>query len=243
MESNAKYKKTFKSKFIERVSDKSKTFLSKRLFNEHKIRYLFAKKFVKNKIVVDVACGNGYGSKILKEAGAKYVFGIDKNKKAVEYARKNYMAANVNFSVGDGEKMSIDSKSIDVVISFETIEHLKNPIFFLKEIKRVLKLNGILVLSTPNREFSYEDNPFHLKEYTLNELNLILSDFSKKEFYGQRRVFKKITKLYKYLYKKTPNTFLRFRPWENQKITRLKNISDTSFVYFLAVCRNQKLES
>lgn len=246
MGNNPKYKKAFKSRFIERVSEEIIPWYSQRLLKEHKIRYLFVKKFVKDKIVLDIACGNGYGSSILANSGVKFVYGIDNSKKAVDYASKHYNQKNINFALGNAEKIKLNNKSADVIVSLETIEHLKFPNQFLKETKRILKSNGILILSTPNRDVSYEDNPFHLREYTLPQLNSLLSDFSKKEYYGQRPVYKKIVNLYKYLYilvTRIPllsltKFFLRLRPWENQKIYKLKNLSDTSYMYFIAVCQN-----
>lgn len=246
MESNAKYKKTFKSGDIERVSEETIPWYSKRLFKEHKIRYFFVKKFVKNKIVVDVACGNGYGTYLLANSGARFVYGIDNNKKAIELAKKNYQQKNINFILGNAQKISLKSNLADVVVSFETIEHLKYPKKFLKETKRILKPRGILLLSTPNREISYEDNPYHLNEYTFPELNTLLSDFPEKIFFGQRPVYKHVVRLYKNIYKNISSIptlvplkfFLRFRPWESQKIAKLKNLSDSGYMYIIAICKN-----
>ncbi len=246
MGSNAEYKKTFKSESIERVSEDSTPWYSRRLFKEHKIRYLFVKKFVKNKIVVDIACGNGYGTYLLANSGARFVYGIDNNKKAIKRAKKNYQQKNINFILGNAEKIPLKSNLADVVVSFETIEHLKYPKKFLKETKRILKPGAVLILSTPNREISYEDNPYHLKEYSLSELDFLLSVFSKKIYYGQRPVYKHIVRLYKSIYKNISNIptlaflkfFLRFRPWESQKICKLKNSSDTGYMYIIAICKN-----
>ena len=246
MGNNTKYEKTFKSKSIERVSEESVPWYSKRLLKEHRIRYSFAKKFVKNKIVVDVACGNGFGTYTLARSGAKFLYGIDNDKVAVSYAKQKYKDDNIKSIIGNAEKIPLRSNLADIIVSFETIEHLKYPKKFLKETKRILKPNGILILSTPNKETSYEDNPYHLKEYTLPELNSLLSDFSEKVFYGQRPVYKHVVRLYKSIYKNISNIptlalfkfFLRFRPWENQKIKKVKNLSDTSFMYFIVVCHN-----
>lgn len=246
MESNTKHKKTFKSESIERVSEESIPWYSRRLFKEHELRYLFVRKFVKNKIVLDIACGNGYGSQILAYAGAKFVYGIDNSKEAVDYANKKYLQRNIKFILGDAEKISLKEKSVDIVISLETIEHLRHPKKFLKESKRILKHGGALILSTPNKEVSYEDNPFHLNEYTLSELDVLLSDFSGKIYYGQRAVFKNIVYFYKYIYRNISTIpilfplkfFLRFRPWENQKIFKIKNISDSGYAYIIVICKN-----
>ena len=250
MGSNTKHEKTVKNKSIERVSEKNIPWYSKRLYKEHKIRYLFAKKFIKGKVVLDIACGNGYGTYLLANSEAKFVYGIDNSRKAIDYAKKNHDQKNISFNLGNAEKINLKNNSIDLVVSFETIEHLKYPNKFLNEVKRILKPNGLFILSTPNREISYEDNPYHLKEYTLPELNMLLSDFSKKVYYGQRPVYKNIVSLYKFLYlciSKIPSLsfikfFFRFRPWENQKIYKLKNLSDTSYMYFFIICQNKKFK-
>ncbi len=246
MGSNTKHKKIIKSLCLERVSIKRVSWFHPRLFKEHEIRYGFVKKFVRNKIVLDIACGNGYGSNLLANSGAKFVYGIDYDKESIENANKKYMQENIKFVLGDAEKIPLGKSSVDTVVSLETLEHLRSPEKFITEISRVLKPRGMLILSTPNKEVSYEDNPFHLKEYTLSQLNSLLSDFRKKEFFGQRRVIRPIVWLYKLAYAHTPNVFpislikffLRLRPWENQKIHKLKNLSDTSYMYFIIVCRS-----
>ena len=245
MENNTKYKKTLKYMSLERASEGVNPWYFKRLFKEHKIRYLFAKKFVKNKIVVDVACGNGFGTYTLARSGAKFLYGIDNDKVAISYAKQKYKDDNIKFILGNAEKIPLRSNLADIIASFETIEHLKYPKKFLKEVKRTLKPKGVLILSTPNREISYEDNPYHLKEYTLPELDMLLSDFSKRVFYGQRPVYKHVVRLYKGIYRnisKIPylsvfKFFLRFRPWESQKIFRVKNLSDTGYTYIIVVCK------
>ena len=200
MENNTKYKKIIGGKSIERVSEESVLWHSKRLLKEHEIRYVFAKKFVKGKKVVDIACGSGYGSNMLVRSGAKILYGIDNDKAAISYAKQKYKDGNIKFTLGNAEKIPLRSNLADIIVSFETIEHLKYPKKFLKEIKRTLKPKGILILSTPNRDISYEDNPYHLKEYTLPELDMLLSDFSKRVYYGQRPIYKRVVRIYKYLY-------------------------------------------
>jgi len=230
---------------LERASEGITPWYFKRLFREHKIRYLFAKKFVKNKIVVDVACGNGFGTYILARSGAKFLYGIDNDKVVISYAKQKYKDDNIKFIPGNAEKIPLRSNLADVIVSLETIEHLKYPKKFLKEAKRIIKPGGLLVLSTPNGEVSYEDNLFHIKEYTFSELNILLSDFSRKVFYGQRPVYKRVVRLYKGIYKNISNIstlallkfFLRFRPWESQKILNVKNLSDTGYMYIIVVCK------
>ncbi|MFZ2545281.1 MAG: class I SAM-dependent methyltransferase [Candidatus Saccharimonadales bacterium] len=139
------------------------------IYAEHVTRYLAAKPVVKDKIVLDIASGSGYGTKILSEA-AKYVYGVDVNDKAIIYSKENYAGKNIEYRIGDGEKIPLDDNSIDVVVTFETIEHIKNYKKFLSEVKRVLKNDGLLILSTPNDVEFAEGNHFHLHEFKYDEL-------------------------------------------------------------------------
>ena len=120
---------------------------------EHMNRYIFASDLVKNKKVLDAACGTGYGTALLAQS-AERVFGIDISKEAISYAESNYSAKNVNFAVANIEKLPFESDFFDVVVSFETIEHVdtQKQEKFLSEVKRILKKDGIFIISTPNKE-------------------------------------------------------------------------------------------
>ena len=142
---------------------------------EHYQRYLSVRKLAEGKCVLDAACGEGYGSNILAET-AREVIAVDIDKDAVSRARKLYEGkGNLSFRVGSIEKLDLPDHSIDVVVSFETIEHVYEEIQnkFLAEIDRVLKTNGILIISTPNKAV-YSDmhnykNEFHMKEFYHDE--------------------------------------------------------------------------
>jgi len=150
------------------------------IYNEHLIRYGLAKKFVKGKIVLDIACGSGYGAKILAGAGARKVVAVDIDQQAINSAKENYYHKNIEYTAGDAEKIRKDSKTFDVVVSFETIEHLKNPDKFLSEISRVIKDEGLAIISTPNQDVSHEKNPFHFHEFRRNEFESIISKHFKR---------------------------------------------------------------
>lgn len=146
-------------------------------YAEHMTRYLSAQKLVSGKVVLDIASGSGYGTKIIAK-DAKKVFGVDVDKTSVQYASENYRAKNIEYRVGDGESIPLDDKSVDVVVTFETIEHIKDYKKFIKEMKRVLKDNGIAVVSTPNDLEFAEGNHFHLHEFQYDELvELLKKDF------------------------------------------------------------------
>lgn len=93
---------------------------------QHINRYNFAKELVKDMRVLDVACGEGYGSNMLAET-AKEVIGVDISKEAIEQANEKYSKENLSFKVMDAEGLSFDDNYFDAIVSFETIEHLGRP--------------------------------------------------------------------------------------------------------------------
>lgn len=226
---------------LERIVPDALSVYSRRLFQEHIDRYNFAVPFIHNKMVADVACGSGYGSHLLASKKAKKVIGLDCDRKTILYAKKRYPIHNVGYKVGDANNLPFTSASIDVVVSFETIEHIKKPTEFLNEAKRVLKKSGLLIISTPNKKYSIGDNPFHIREYDLKEFNQILSKYFRKiTYYGQRPVFQLIMPLYRLLSQVLPSTllpFLHMRPWERLDIRKLYNMHDDGYVYFIAICK------
>lgn len=139
------------------------------LFLQHEARYLFAGDFVKGKTVLDVACGVGIGTYYLSKAGAQSCLGMDIDGPTVEEARTTYNGCR--FEQCDATNLNVANSSIDVVVSFETIEHLADQRKFLSECHRVLKPAGVLICSTPNRTMTRwtPANPYHVKELTAGE--------------------------------------------------------------------------
>lgn len=156
---------------------------------EHLHRYAIANDIVKNKVVLDLASGEGYGSYNLSKSASK-VIGVDIDEKTVFDARKKYVNVNLSFIVGTADKIPVDSNSIDVVVSFETIEHHDKHDEMLSEIKRVLKDDGVLIMSSPDKKY-YSDltgqqNPFHVKELYFREFKeLIDKSFQFTKYYYQ----------------------------------------------------------
>jgi ubiquinone/menaquinone biosynthesis C-methylase UbiE len=164
--------------------------------DEHWQRYISVGSFVKNKVVLDIASGEGYGSNYIAQT-AKNVFGVDISDKAIEHASQKYKSENLHFSVGSVEKLEFEKDFFDAIVSFETIEHVEQDlqIKYLKEVKRVLKQDGIFILSCPNKaiatDLAFElwgyTNEFHLKEYYLDEFKEFLSNyFENVQFLYQR---------------------------------------------------------
>jgi SAM-dependent methyltransferase len=164
--------------------------------HEHWHRYAFARRYVEGKRVLDVACGEGYGSALLAGV-ASAVTGVDIDAAAIAHARASYSAlANVRFEEGSAAMLPLPDASIDAVVSFETIEHLPraDQPRMLAEIARVLTQDGVLVMSAPNPvEYSTARNyrnPFHLHEPDRAELGALLERaFPVQRWFRQRRYF------------------------------------------------------
>lgn len=158
-------------------------------YGEHLSRYLSVLDITKGKTVLDIASGAGYGTKLIA-GSAKKVYGIDYSADAVAYAQNKYGASNITYKVGDAHDLPLPDDSVDVVVSLETIEHLKDPKKFIKEVKRVLKKDGQFIVSTPNDDEFVEGNEFHIHEFDLKELQkLIKQNFSDAAFYYQGTYF------------------------------------------------------
>ncbi|MGV1820005.1 glycosyltransferase [Agrobacterium sp. CG160-95] len=153
-------------------------------------RYHLAKNFVKGKDVLDIAGGDGFGTALLAQT-ARSVIGVDISDEAVRHAQSKYKAENISFKVGSCEDIPLPSASVDVVISFETLEHIEAHDRFMQEIKRVLRADGILIISTPEKN-AYTvatglDNPFHVKELLKSEFNGLLGQyFTYVSMHGQK---------------------------------------------------------
>jgi 2-polyprenyl-3-methyl-5-hydroxy-6-metoxy-1,4-benzoquinol methylase len=118
---------------------------------EHVHRYLVAGEYAKDKDVLDIACGEGFGSAILART-ARSVVGVDIAAEAVKHAAIRYRMDNVEFRQGSCSAIPLDSNSIDLVVSFETIEHHDEHLAMMVEIKRVLRPEGILIISSPDKK-------------------------------------------------------------------------------------------
>lgn len=165
------------------------------IYQEHINRYVFASKFIKNKIVLDVASGTGYGSYYLIKNGAEKVTGLDISSDAINYAKNAYKEQDLSFIQGDSINLPFHDKSFDIIISFETIEHIKKYDKFLNECWRVLRNSGLFICSTPNKKVSSPHtklplNPFHVKEFFPEEFHEIINRyFRDTRVYGQNNSF------------------------------------------------------
>lgn len=174
------------TEIVERVVEGSAT---PKLWAEHRARYAFAARDVAGCRVLDVACGSGYGSRMLRAAGAREVVGVDRDPSAVEYARARYGGPGVAFVQGDACAPPV-AGPFDRVVALETIEHLENADAFLAGCRRLMAPGADLFVSTPYRHRTRSDgrplNPFHHREWRTDEFRELLGGFfSTVTLYGQ----------------------------------------------------------
>lgn len=155
---------------------------------DHERRYRYVKKLIRGQRVLDVACGSGFGIKILSSV-SPVIVGVDYSFEAVNFAKQNFMRRIDGGVLANACSVPFADNSFDTVVSFETIEHLKEPVKFLKEIKRVLAPNGKFYISTPVKKGNSLDQ-YHLCEYRIDEfINLLSRFFSIDKVEGQRFMF------------------------------------------------------
>lgn len=136
---------------------------------EHFARYAWAAQFAKGRRTLDAACGTAYGTAMLAAGGAAAVIGVDLDEGVIAEARAS-APAGTSFEVGDLGKLPFGDDEFDLVTCFEAIEHVSDPELVLDELARVLRPDGLLLVSTPNRDVYTPGNPYHLRELTPNEL-------------------------------------------------------------------------
>ncbi len=171
---------------------------------EHLARYKWASRWVRGRIVLDVACGTGYGAFVLRPAGAAKIVSLDVSRDALQFGCGRYQIVPV---CSDAQRLPVGTATCEAAVSLETIEHLADPVAFGKELRRVLRPGGELLLSTPNAARSLGTNPYHLHEMTLDELRGLLTEtgFHLKGIWGQhwglrRGIFHRIKGVRRILY-------------------------------------------
>lgn len=203
------------------------------VYGEHLTRYESVVDLVKNKTVLDIASGSGYGSYILAEKAVK-VYGVDINQESITYAKRNYARSNIEFLRGSGEVIPLNDHSVDAVISFETIEHIKNYKKFLHEIKRVLQPGGLFVISTPNDIAFPEDNRFHLHEFKYKELDSLLRQYFKNVCFSFQ---------YTWIFAGLMSESEANHEGElNMELNNLAKLPKEKALYFIAICSDGSID-
>jgi 2-polyprenyl-3-methyl-5-hydroxy-6-metoxy-1,4-benzoquinol methylase len=162
---------------------------------EHWHRYQMLSQIpLENKRVLDIACGEGYGSALIAENKAFRVIGVDIDSEAIAHASSTYRADNLEYLQGSCTSLPVPTGSIDIVTSFETIEHIpkEEHVAFLHEVKNVLWPDGLLIISSPNKhvhEALRPPNPYHISEMELDEFHSLLAgQFKYVKLYLQRYI-------------------------------------------------------
>jgi SAM-dependent methyltransferase len=143
--------------------------------------YSFAAQFCQNGVVLDAGSGSGYGSNYLASKGCRFVYGIDKNKRAVAFSQRYFLKSNLRFQVMDLREISgFPADQFDLIFSSNTLEHVADVIPFLQEVWRLLKPSGYLLVAVPpitNNELRTANlaNPYHLNIWTPRQWYSILN--------------------------------------------------------------------
>jgi ubiquinone/menaquinone biosynthesis C-methylase UbiE len=157
---------------------------------QHLHRYAFAQRFIKpGDHVLDIASGEGYGTNLFAQIAGK-TYGVDISAEAVRHAASKYQRPNLQFLEGSATAIPLPDASLDVLVSFETLEHHPYHTEMMIEVKRVLKPSGILIISTPEKDNYHPidpDNEFHVKELTGTEFETLIKNyFSYMKMFRQR---------------------------------------------------------
>jgi len=209
---------------------------------EHLHRYEWCTPYVQGKRILDIASGEGYGSYALSRNAAT-VTGVDISAEAVAHAQAKYTdRTNLTFIEGSAANIPLPDWSVDVVVSFETIEHHDQHEEMMAEIRRVLVPGGLLIMSSPNKKI-YSDlaggdhNHFHIKELYFSELDdLIRRHFSNVRYYGQRVT---ATSLMQPLEESVADSVLPYT--ESSEGIRRQPPSAIEPMYYLAIASNTSL--
>jgi len=220
----------------------------------HFCAYKFANAFVGAKVVLDIGCGEGYGSDFLSNY-AKSVLGIDYDKAVISYARDKYNKKNLQFMVLDIKDLISLTKKFDVICSFQNIEHIRETDKLLKDISSLLNDDGVFICSTCNMKDASPGrttpfNNFHVKEYRFSEFQgLLEAHFSSVEMTGLNRgralrMYRRLKKigLFNFLPEKLDPVKRFFREAECDYFLWSKKNMDNC-LDFIAVCRKLRGQS
>jgi len=208
-----------------------------RIAYEHWSRYMLASKFTQGKKVLDIACGTGYGSFLLSE-NSQEVIGMDISTESVDYANQKFIKENLSFKQASAAEIPLPDKSMDVIVSYETIEHVDEETQHkaMKEFARVLKNDGVLIISTPSKDSKKYNaqNPYHIKEYFTSEfIDFVQNYFKHVSYSGQEvgivcSIFGETPSNPDICFVNTPDLSTNVKP------------EKSTAIYLVAVCSNEK---
>jgi len=146
--------------------------------------YKEALKYIEGKRVLEIGCGEGIGASVLAEAASRVV-AVDYSDNALQLAREKYGSDNIEFKSMKVPPLQFPDASVETVVCFQMIEHLAQPERLIQEIARVVSHGGLALIATVNKEETPSDNPYHLHEFTADELRELLErHFDTVEMWG-----------------------------------------------------------
>ncbi len=216
------------------TGERLETFITNEIMTEHLHRYAMALQMSEGKNVLDIACGEGYGANLLASSSG-VVTAVDADPLTISRAKEKYRSPNIQFMTGSVLDIPVPDNSVDLVTCFETLEHLEEHEKMMQELKRVLKPDGLILISTPDKKI-YSDipgykNPYHKKELYGDEFkDLVNRFFSHAIFYGQ---VSGITSLITSIENDTTLTF------QTGDYTNITPITPVPFKYWLAIASDR----
>ena len=203
------------------------------IWYEHIHRYAFAGELVRNKRVLDAACGEGYGAAQLART-ARSVSAVDISDASISHAQQRYHAENLQFQVADCCDLPYEDDEFECVVSFETLEHLEDQAGLLREFRRVLEPGGFLLISSPDKSVYtdryHNENQFHIRELYQNELEeLIAAQFPVHRLLLQKLLF------HSTIWSDEPGLNCVYQQADDNEITSLTTPGHDA-MYFMAIC-------
>jgi SAM-dependent methyltransferase len=203
------------------------------IWYEHVHRYAFAAELARNKRVLDAACGEGYGAAQLAR-NAQSVAAVDISRQAISHARGRYGAENLNFSVADCCDLPFEDDQFDCIVSFETLEHLKDQSGLLREFRRVLEPGGFLLISSPDKavytDRYHNENEFHVRELYREELDTLLA-----EQFPARRLLRQKLLFHSVIWSEDEESRFAIHQSGDEQVSARKDPGHEA-MYFIAVC-------
>ncbi|MAE97410.1 MAG: SAM-dependent methyltransferase [Deltaproteobacteria bacterium] len=146
----------------------------------HLARYEFAARFARSGArILDMACGVGYGTRLLADRSSGSALGVDLSEEAISHARRSYAREGVDFAVADALEFG-EPAGYDLVVSLETVEHVDDPVRLMRRLLELVRPGGVLVASVPTTP-STDVNPHHQSDFTRASFRAMLRDTPARE--------------------------------------------------------------
>ncbi len=209
------------------------------LQHSHRARFVFASAYVRDKVVLDCACGEAASAELFADVGASDIYAVDVDGVTLARAHQRLGDAKIRFIVGNATQLPLDDNSIDVFVSLETIEHIRADRDFLAEAVRLVRPDGHLICSTPNRTLTNPGralvdrpwNRFHVREYAQQEFVQLLGEYwGEVQAFGQSPKPAGLVALARWLGEHLPG-YLAVRMLQLLKLPRLLRDNPRNYLY------------